>query len=208
MVDKSKFENQQMLGMKISIYGKSVLVTDAMKNHAIEKISKIERLNDHILDIHVYLDIQRVEHHASIVAHFSHFKVKVEAITTDMYASIDKAVDKLQSSLRKWKGKIQDYHRKNRVHVPVAVNVYEKVADDEIEEFNEAIESSSKKKVDFPKVTATEKHMIKTLNVNEALMKLDLSKDLFLVYRSEEDQKLKVMYRRSDGNYGLIHAEG
>jgi len=55
MVNKSLFENQQMDGMSISIFGKSVLVTEAMKNHALEKIGKLEKLNDHILNIHVFL---------------------------------------------------------------------------------------------------------------------------------------------------------
>jgi putative sigma-54 modulation protein len=45
------------------------------------------------------------------------------------------------------------------------------------------------------------------LTADEAVMKMDLSGDKFMVYKSEEDQKLKVIYRRRDGDYGLISPE-
>jgi putative sigma-54 modulation protein len=48
---------------------------------------------------------------------------------------------------------------------------------------------------------------LKTLNTEEALMRIDLSGDQFLIFRSEEDRKLKVLYRRKDGHYGLIRPE-
>lgn len=48
---------------------------------------------------------------------------------------------------------------------------------------------------------------LKELTREEALMKMELSRDAFLVYRSEEDRRLKVLYRRKDGNYGIIEPE-
>lgn len=205
MANKNKFENQQLDGIQASIYGKTVLVTDAMKNYALEKISKIERLSGHILDMHIYLDIQKIEHHVSIVAHFSHFKVKVEAVTTDMYASIDKAVDKMQHVLRKWKGKIQDHHKKSLHDIDMKVSVLERI-DDSLDEFNEQIVKAEKKEYTMPKIIDVQTMPLKTLNMSEAMMKLELSGDVFLLFRAEEDQTLKVMYRRNDGNYGVMNA--
>ena len=57
------------------------------------------------------------------------------------------------------------------------------------------------------KIISREKHPLKTLTDGEALMKMDLSGDHFLIYRSEESQRLKVMYRRDDGDFGVIEAE-
>ncbi len=202
----TRFENHEFEGMKLSIFGKSVLVTDAMKNYALEKIAKLERLNSHILDIHVTLDVQKIEHHASIVVHFSHFNAKVEAVTMDMYASIDKAFDKLQAALRKWKGKIQDHHKKKISKTEMEVNILERFEDD-IPEFNEEISNFQKREFEMPKIIARETKPLKMLTITEAMMKLELSADEFLLFRGEEDAKLRLMYRRNDGNYGLIKAE-
>ena len=61
MVDKAKFtEQEQALGMRISVMGRNVYVTDSMKEHAYEKISKIERFHNHIMDIHVTMDVQKM----------------------------------------------------------------------------------------------------------------------------------------------------
>ena len=59
----------------------------------------------------------------------------------------------------------------------------------------------------MPKVIGMETRVLKILTTEEAMMKMDLSGDKFLVYRGEEDRKLKVIYRRDDGNYGIIQTE-
>ena len=59
----------------------------------------------------------------------------------------------------------------------------------------------------LPKVVKKKKRPLKTLTIDEAVMKMELSDDNFKVYRSEEDQALKVIYRRRDGSYGVISPE-
>lgn len=210
MVDKTKFAAEEALGYRITIVGRNLYVTDAMKNYAMEKISKIDRFHSHVLDVHVNLDIQKFEHSAIIVLKFNHFKIKVSAVSTDMYASIDKAVDKLQSQLRRWKGKIQDHHKKPMNVIDMQVNVLQRPYSD-LDEINAEIESANhKSEIDEYKphrIIGTDKRPLKTLMTDEAVMKMELSGDPFLVFRCEEDRKLKVIYRRNDGNYGLILAE-
>jgi putative sigma-54 modulation protein len=58
-----------------------------------------------------------------------------------------------------------------------------------------------------PQIIGTETKPLKMLTLDEAIMKVDLSGDNFLIFRCEEDQKLKVLYRRTDGHYGLIQPE-
>ena len=82
---------------------------------------------------------------------------------------------------------------------------------DEVDEINAAIEAINVKKetdkLKPPKIIGTETKPLKMLTVEEAVMKMDLSGDHFLLFRCEEDQKLKVLYRRTDGHYGLIQPE-
>lgn len=194
---------------RVEIVGRHVQVTEAMKNYALEKISKIERFHPHVLDVHVVMDIQKLEHSVSIVIHFSHTKIKVHASSNDMYTSVDKAVDKLRMLLRRWKDKIQDHHAKSRSIVDMQVNVLERPYD-ELEEFNGDIAAANEKQSSeswLPKVIGTSTRPLKTLTQQEAVMKIELSGDQFLIYRDEASRKLQILYRRKDGNYGLIQVE-
>jgi len=208
MVDKEKFAEEESLGYNIYIVGKNLQLTDPMRKHIWDKLTKIERFHNHIMDVHVTLEIQKVEHVCVIICHFNHFKVKVEARSTDMYASIDRAIQKLQHLFRKWKGKIQDYHKKPMKIIDMSVNVYHHPPRDETEEINEAIEAENLKKWMPHKVIATETQVLKHLTTEEAIMKMELSQDPFMLYQDEEDQKMKLIYRREDQHYGVIQAEG
>lgn len=208
MVDKKKFIEEDAAGYRIDILGRNVLVTEPMKNYAWEKLSKLERFHTHIMHIHVTLDIQRLDHICSVVLKIDHTQVKAQASSTDMYSSVDLAVGRLQSLLRRYKERLQDHHKKGLPFVDMQVNVVQKPYD-EVEEINAEIEAQHGRGESFvpPEVIGVEKQLLKTLSLGEALMKLELSSDLFLVYRSEEDHKLKVLYRRKDENYGLIQPE-
>lgn len=211
MVDKAKFAAQEeALGYRLTINGRNVFVTEAMKNHAIEKLSKIDRFHNHVTELHVTLDIQKLEHICTIILKFDHFKVKVACSSTDMYASIDKAVDKLKSKIQRWKSRIQDHHKKAMKVVDMDINVISRPFDT-IEEFNAEIESENKNEIAMeyqaPKIIGNDKRPLKSLTTEEAIMKMELSDDPFMIFRGEEDKKLKVIYRRNDRNYGIILPE-
>jgi putative sigma-54 modulation protein len=213
MVDIAKFtEQEQALGRRISILGRNVLVTDSMKDYAYDKLSKIERFHNHIMDIHVTMDVQRVEQSVVIMLHLEHFRVKVSASSSDMYASIDKAVDKLRAKIRRWKSRIQDHNKKARSVVDMQISVLKRPFTD-VDFINEAIElenaAHAMEEYQAPQVVGSDSRPLKTLTTEEAIMKMELSDDQFMLYRAEEegDRRLKVIYRRKDGHYGLILPE-
>lgn len=206
MVDKNKFAEEESQGYRLEIVGRNVLVTEAIKNYVLEKLSKIQRFHTHILDLRMTIEAQKLEQVVSIVLRFEHFKIKVQASTTDMYASIDLAIDKLQTQLRRWKERIQDHQRTAMKTIDMMVNVIRKPFN-ELEEFNADITLAEKEQEKMHAVIKTEKRPLKELTQMEAIMKMELSGDYFLVFRSEEDRKLKVIYRRDDGDYGIIQAE-
>ncbi len=210
MVDKSKFLEEEAQGYTINIIGRNIQVTEAMKSYAWEKLSKIERFHNHIMHVTVTLDIQKLEHTVSIVLKIDHTEIKVQASSTDMYVSIEKAIDRLQAKLRRWNGRIFDLHHKKPAIVDMLVNVLQSPFN-EVEEINAEIEAENRKEAEqkyrTPKVIGTETRPLKTLSAEEAVMKLELSGDSFLFFRDEADRRLKVLYRRKDGNYGLMQPE-
>lgn len=209
MPDKTKFIEEES-GYRLTVVGRGVYVTDAMKNYALEKLSKIDRFHQHTIDLHVILDIQKLEHRCEVILIFDHFRVKVSAKSTDMYASIDRAVDKLQTKIRRWKNRIQDHHKKGISFTDMQINILQRPYDF-VEEFNAEIEYAQKQSLADvyrpPKILGRETRALKILTDEEAIMKMELSDDVFMIFRGEEDRKLKVIYRRSDGNYGIIFPE-
>lgn len=208
MVDQNKFAEEESLGYNIYVIGKNFQLTEPMRQHVWDKLVKVERFHNHIMDVHVTLEIQKVEHVCIITCHFNHFKVKVEARSTDMYASIDRAIQKLQTLFRKWKGKIQDYHKRPVNMIDMSVNVYRRPPMDPTEEVNDEIEAQNLKDWMPGKIIASETQVLKSVKTEEAIMKMELSQDPFMLYRDEVDQKLKLIYRREDEHYGVIQAEG
>lgn len=202
-----KFDDQEYT---ITINGKHIEITKPIRDYVEEKIIKIEALSTHIIEIRVNLDVQKLNHIVDINMKFSHFRVQVKAITENLYSAIDKAFERLYTKLRKWKGRIQDHHAKGVSVTEMEVNVLEH-AQHEIEEINEEIIDANNQALEktyaLPKVIKKKKRSLKNLTIDEAVMKMELSDDNFMIYRGEENQKLQVIYQRRDGSYGVISPE-
>lgn len=202
-----KFQNEEYA---ISVTGRHVLVTDAMEQYAIEKISKIERFMDRLIEVNIVMDIQKLEHRIDITMKAGNLIIRASGASDNMYASIDKAVDRLETQLRRYKGRLREHQLREHPSIDMNVNI---VSRNEalIDEVNDEIASANTAAlVDSytpHRIVSRESRPLKTLNYKEALMKVELSGDAFLVFRSEEDQKLKVIYRRNDGNFGILEPE-
>lgn len=189
----------------IQITGRHFEVTESMKEYVLEKISKIERLTDHIIDVNVIMEVQKLDHFVEIVMKIGNTKISSQARTTDMYASINKAVEKIESQLRRYKSKLQDHHSKGHAILNLAVDIFARppVNDFDLEE--DFIEDNLLPEMEVHRVVGQETRLLKTLTQEEAVMKMELSGDQFLLYKNEADHKLKIIYRRKDENYGIIN---
>ena len=183
MVSAKKFEEEE--GYSIDIIGRNIEVTETMRAHIWNKIGKIERFHNHIMYAHITLELQKLEHFCTIVLKFNHFKIKVQASSTDMYVSIDEAINRLQSVISRYKSRIQDHHKKALSAVDMQVNVLRRPYDD-LAEINADIEAENAKKQRFayapPKIIGKETKPLKTLTLDEAIMKMELSNDQFLLF--------------------------
>ena len=192
----------------IHVTGRHLHVTDAMKNYATQKVSKLERIAPRILDVHVIMDVQKIDNRVDIILKYANTIIKSHAATTDMYASVDMAVHKLEAQLRKYLSRIHDYYAKGHEEREIEEKIY--LA--ELDEFdlNDQIEKELAKQEQFVvtgKILRTEKQPLKILSSEEAIMKINLSRAPVMVYRDEASRKLRVIYRREDGNYGIIEPE-
>jgi putative sigma-54 modulation protein len=195
----------------VVVKAKNIVLTDSIKNYVLEKLQAIELFRDRHMQAVINLDVQKLDHRVDILYKFDHTQIKVHADTKDLYASIDKAFDRLNSKLRRYKTRLQHHHSKPLQYIDINVNIIKRLPEEAIEEINEEIESENRRQLEElykpHEIVDRETMPLKTLTVDEAMMKMDLTSVPFLVFRSEEDHKIKVLYRREDMNYGLIEPE-
>lgn len=193
----------------ITVTGRHVQITDGMQKYAIEKISKMDRYFNRTIFVNVEMDIQKLEHKIDIVMKVDTIVIRSSASSDNMYASIDKAVDKLKAQLLRYKQRINEHQIKGNNFVEIKEQVV--APEEELEVLNDEILSENNAQLInnyIPhEIVSEETRPLKTLNRKEAIMKVELSGDPFLIFRSEEDHKLKVIYRRKDGNFGIIEPE-
>jgi len=178
--------------MKIIFKGKHIEVTDAMRNYIEKRLSKIERHFDHILEVIVTLSVEKNRQIVEATLQARRALIRAEEETNDMYASIDKVADKLERQIQKYKEKyFQKPHpgteRKGLVNEGVNV------------------EDSESDKI--AKIVKTKRFAIKPMSVEEAAMQMDLLGHNFFVFANDNTNKVNVLYKRKDGNFGLIEPE-
>ena len=195
---------------RVVVDGKNVTITNPIRDYVMEKLAKTEKLSTGIIDVVVRLEVHKLEHECAIMMRSSHMAIKIHAITGDLYSAIDKAFDKLRTKFLRWKTRIQSHHAKGVSAIDMEVQVLEHLAHLDEERDQDIVEENNatlQKGVERPKIVKKKTRPLKTLTLDEAWMKMDLTSDAFMVYRSEDDRTIKVIYRRRDGGYGVISTQ-
>ena len=202
--------NQVRAEDKLTIVGRNLPVTEAMRNHIVDKVHKLEVITPQVVEVIVYLEIQRNEHRVEVNYKFSHFRVVTHAIMDDMYQAIDLACARVKRKLEKWKTKIQAHHGKKLSEAMMDMHVLDRQKKDLLE-INDQIEEANFHEIEDelkpPKIVKKKEFAIPMLTLEEAAMRIELSDVTFLVFKSEEDQKLKTIYVRRDKTLGLLELE-
>ncbi|WP_421133653.1 ribosome hibernation promoting factor [Alteromonas sp. A079] len=95
--------------MQINLTGHHVEITDSLRNYVDTKFTKLERHFDHISNVHVILNVEKLSQKAEATMHLSGAEVFASSENTDMYAAIDSMVDKLDRQVIKHKEKLKKH---------------------------------------------------------------------------------------------------
>ena len=187
--------------MNVHITGRHIDVTAAQKDLIESKLSKLERLIDGITDIHVTLSVEKYRQRAEVKVHSrGNTYLTATEESEDLYASIQQAIEKVQAQARKHNAKRLGKRRGAR--------------GDDVGTFNVVAPpdsgSTEEERADGPgpRVVETRGFSIKPLYVEEAVAEIDGGGAEFLVFRNALNDRVNVIYRRRDGNYGLIDPGG
>ncbi len=178
--------------MQVNITFRHLESTDALKTHVREKVAHIQRYIDRPSDAHVVLYVQSLEHHADINLKAGPFLLRGRARSGDMYASIDAAAEKIERQLKKHKEKLKNYKFVERTNGQRTVDVRHEVF--------------SSERPPSERVVKSDTFQAKPTTVDEAVLQLELLDTQFFVFQNVKDQAINVVYRREDGNLGLIAA--
>ena len=99
--------------MQIQIDGHHVDVTESMHDYIHNKLTRVERHFDQVVDVHVVLSVEKQRQKAEATVHLAGNNIHAESENDDMYAAIDGLVDKLERRVRKYKEKLVDHHARD-----------------------------------------------------------------------------------------------
>ncbi len=176
--------------MQITTTFRHMEPSDALKSYAEEKLERVKKYIDEPIVAQVFLTVEKIRHMAEVTLTAKGITIKASEETNDMYAAVDAVVDKIERQMRRYKERI-------KAHKPTT-DVRERQVQKSIVAA-ESIEPSRE-----PVVIRTKTISIKPMSVDEAVMQMDLLHKDFLVYTDAATESINVIYRRKDGNYGLI----
>ena len=184
--------------MQLSVTFRHMEGSDALKDHARDKLEKIKKFFPDPISAHVVLSTERGYQHCADVNIQLHngLVIKGSETSEDMYSSIDLVMAKIERQVRRYKEKIRGHKDKADLSsIPVAYHV---LAGEEHVEGEEVVEAKPHT------IIHTEHIPARTMSVDEALMQMNLLGQAFLVFRNVQSSHVNVVYKRDDGNYGLI----
>lgn len=176
--------------MKITLRGKNIEITEAIEEKVSEKLSKLDKyfiVSENVeakVLVRTYPYGQKIE----VTIPTECVLLRAEVVDQDLYNAIDLVIDKLEGQIRKYKTRLNRKSKDNKLAFNLA-------SIEPLEEEEEDVLVKTK--------TITPKPM----DMEEAIMQMELIGHSFFVYRDTETDAISIVYRRNDGDYGLIETE-
>lgn len=186
--------------MNIEITGRHIEVTPALREHVSEKLSKLDKLIDEPVDIHVVLFIEKHRHVAEIQIKARQGVFSGQEETGDLYISIAEVADKLEKQLRRSKDKRTARRRRDAVRTAdAAVTMNEEALDEDAAPAPEGNIAG--------RIVRSENYRLKPMSPEDAAIELESSGQDVLVFRDAETDRVNVLHRKQDDTFGLVDPE-
>jgi putative sigma-54 modulation protein len=161
--------------MNLKITAKNIEVTNALKGYVEKKMSKLEKIKD-INEIWVTLSVEKYRQIADVKLNADGEIIKAKETSKDMYSSVDLVYELLERQLRRLKERYEDRRK---------------------------ITATKTETVTEPQIIV-EDFSLKPMLAEEAVMQLQDTEQQFIVFENVENEKVSVLFRKTNGNYGLI----
>lgn len=173
--------------MRVSITGKNIEISEYLRDLAIKKMSKLDRYFSADTEAQVTMAVERNRHIVEVTIPYPGGIIRGEEVTGDMYASIDNVITKLERQIIRHRTKLE---KNLRAEAFTGEQLPEGYDED-----------------DSPHIVKVKRFSIKPMSVDEAVLQMDLLGHSFFVFSNAETDSINVLYKRNDGNLGLIEPE-
>ena len=176
--------------MKMNYTGKNMDVTDALRDVTEKKLSKLDKYFQTDVTGNVTFGTEKNRKIIEVTINLPGTILRAEESSDDMYASIDRAVDVLERQVRKHKTKLQKRYKNS-----------------ETIRFENVPAPTKEDEEDKPTLVKRKRFGLKPMSVDEAILQMELLRHNFFVFMDAESEEVSVVYKRKDGNYGLIEPD-
>lgn len=179
--------------MDIRFTGQNLKITEGMKEHLQQRLSRFEKYAPRLVQAHIFFKKEKYLLKAEVTLLAKNLHAFGEGRSKEnIFAAIDEACDRVEKQLKKFRAKSKEHH-KSGAKIPAKVLRAMKMME------RESISSSN-----APKIIHTETFAPKPMSPEEASLQLGILPENFLVFLNQNTKAVNVIYRRKDGNYGLI----
>ncbi len=177
--------------MEFEYTGRHVDVTPALRSHVEDHFSKIDHIfNDSTARAHVIIEVEKNRQIGEILVHWREHTLTATDTNADMYQALTRAIAKIEKQALKLKKKLIDRKQSAKSTASIAPQP----------DGQETLEASPRP----PRILAARRYAVKPMTAEEASLQLSTADDQFLVFRDADTNRLGVLYKRKDGNFGLI----
>lgn len=176
--------------MKFEYTGRHIEVTPALRSHVEDHFQKLDQIfTDSTASAHVIIEVEKNRQIGEVLVHWGQHTLTATDTNADMYLALSRAIGKIEKQARKIRNKIIDRKQGAKRISAVAPQPDGK----EVPAAPGA-----------PRVIAARRYTVKPMTTEEAALRLSDEADQFIVFRDADTDRLGVLYKRKDGNYGLI----
>jgi putative sigma-54 modulation protein len=173
--------------MQTSVTFKNIDSSDHLKAYVSDKLDRFDKYLNNPAEANVVLSVEKFRHIAEVIISGDRLSIKAKEETDDMYSAIDMVLDKLEKQIKKSKEKIRERRGGGRAR--------------ERGTMDDAMGPGDR---ELPGEIMVKTIEYKPMDVEEAIMQMDLVSDSFLVFTNARTDQINVLYRRKSGNFGLI----
>lgn len=175
--------------MKFEYTGRHVEVSPGIRKHVADHFKKLDHIfNGTVASTHVIITVEKNRHIGELVVHWREHTLTAKAVNADMYMALTRAMEKVEKQALKLKKKIIDRKQGGRPTSAVAPTP------------DGSLEATPRP----PRIIAARRYSIKPMTAEEAALQLSSATDQFVVFRDADTDRIGVLYKRADGNFGLI----
>jgi putative sigma-54 modulation protein len=182
--------------MQINLVARHLELTPALTEYVKKKVEKCERYFDNVVWVQVILSVEKYRQLAEIILHAGKTTFRSKEESTDLYAAVDLAVDKIDKQLKKYK-EIRKVHRKSKTPSRSSRK----------EDSSAKVVSLSDPKTGKHTISEIKRFDIKPLAMHEAIDEMELLGYTFYMFLNADSSQINVIYKKDNGTFGLLEPE-